>query len=487
MNDGIRQRGAAVRPAWWPRAVVWAAAAFCAAHLAVTLGWVFAPGVNEYREWAQADAALRIFSPGGPYGGGAEEGIYLYGLLYPLLGGALHRLVLGDVLVELRLLSYALTWCTALVAARMLWRRTGEAWVAALGCALLLVVDWQNVTGTATPAPLGSLLLLLAIGRAEARKPVAAGVLSALCFFVKPYFVAVCLPLFVFFCFRSRRAALRYSAAALLSGLAMCLSVKAVFPYYFAYNVVHHLAAASAVWGHLGRQVLIGALIFSPLFAVALLSLRRPRAALRADAAALCAVLLCLVWLRLGLHAGAFMSYAYHLCLPPLVVFSLSCVPALRLRWRGLFALSVLAIPIVGGSLWLNLPLPPRGLYGQGRTLAAVVPSGAVNLSPAMARTAYTRGLRSLDNGQGQYVSSLYSDRPAVLALFPEVRDLRRRAQTFEPELHGAVASGRWAWVVSDARSIVPPAAFRQAGYAEQARRTLRVGVHDIDVFLWKK
>ncbi|MBR1732541.1 MAG: hypothetical protein IJ729_02215 [Alloprevotella sp.] len=453
---------------------------------------MFAPGLDEYREWADAEAALTIFGQNGPYADGYHTGIYLYGLLYPLLGGALHFLFHGDILVELRLLSYALTWLTALFAAHMLLQRTGKTWIAALGCALCLVADWHGVTGSAISAPLGSLLLLAAISAANRRRPVTAALLTVLGFFVKPYFVAIYLPLQIYFFLHRRRDALCYFAACLLAGIAIALAVKIVYPYYFVYNVVHHLNAAIRDPFHLLKQANIVVLLFAPLFVLGIVRLARQRRIALTDATGLSAIFLWIVWLRLGMHAGAFMSYTYHLCLPPLVVFALAFLPDLKRRWRVLYAVWIFVAGLIVGSCWHNLPVYKAAYKtNQQQIMQDFFPEGddysrAACLTPSLARFAVQRGVPVVDNGMWGYVPSLNSTRRAVLFLFPEVRDLRYRAQTFEPSLHEAIAEHRWDVVYTDAfYCIVREEEMLRAGYTKHEGEIQLDPRHRIKVFRW--
>lgn len=461
-------------------------------HIAVTATWIALPGVNEYREWAQAEAALTMWQMDGPYSGEAGTGIYLYGLFYPLLGALVHACLGGDVLPELRWLSYVLTWSVVLTGGWIVWKHVRVFWAASLAAALLLLVGWQNTVGVATPAPLGSLLLLLAIAAAQHQHPSLAALLTVSCFFVKPYFVVIAFPLLVFFILRNRRNAWLYGAVLMLGGMSAVFVVRQVYPYYFVYNVVHHLNAASSDWHHLVRQVLISGVLFLPLFCIMCTYIykhvcRRERGeeGINADAYGVSALLLLVVWLRLGLHVGAFMSYVYHLCLPPLVVFALVNVCHLRSRYRRMvFAAGVVLLSLVVGSAWLNLPMPP------GRAAVQVTlpnSSSAASLSPALARFADARGIKSYDNGQGQYVSTLYNNHPLARKLFPEEEDLRSRVQQFEPNLRRMVAERRWKTLYSDSWSMVSPDEIRQAGYHLCARQVRRVGVHDVEIYTWCK
>lgn len=458
---------------------------FCVFHAAVTVGWIVSPGMNEYREWAQADAVLRLFRPGGPYAGPDSDGIYLYGFLFPLLGRGWHALWGGDLLPSLRALSYALTLAAAGLSAHIIYARSRRAWAAALGFSLLLVADWQNVTGTATPASLGTLLLLAALWAAP-RGSLLPAVLTVALFYVKPYFVAVFLPLLLFYGLTNRRRAAAYlTEVAALAALSVA-AVRWWFPYYYVYNVVHHVAAASSDVAHLLRQLAWSAVFFFPLVVLLAVRMRRER---KADAFALSALCLFLAWLRLGLHTGAYMSYVFHLWLPPLVVAALSGAPPLSAPRRTAFAAVCLGCSLLLPAAVLTLPLPPapseRAAWRSTLQAVAACPADStLNLSPL---TACVRVGLCPDNGQGQYVSTLYQPRPWLLRLFPEQADLQARATGFENALQAAIDCGSYPVVVADSHSLVTERQLRGAGYLPVRSRRLRVGLHTFGVCIWRR
>lgn len=466
------------------RLIVLLCVLFAACHAGFTLGWATFPYANEYREWAQAEAALHFCAAGGPYAGPEGGGIYLYGFLYPLLGHAVHALFGGDVLLELRLLTYAFTLSTAALAARLVYEESRRTWAVALAFVLLLSVGWQNVPGVASPASLGTFLLLLAL-RLSRRGPVAPAVLTVLLFYVKPYFVALYLPLQVYFALRGRREGITYFAAFALTGVLSVVAVRAVWPYYYIYNMVHHATAASASMPHLLRQLAWSALYFLPLLWLFGRTLKQH---IR-EAYALAAVCLFVVWLRLGMHTGAFMTYVFHLWLPPLVVASLARVG--EVRRQNFFAAGVLLLAVVAAHKHL-LPDPPgaeeRAAWETvARQMERCEPGRTVCLSPMMASVASACGQRVADNGQAQYVCSLYNPSPLLRLLFPEEEAMQTRAETFEPRLLDELEHGPYKCVVADGGSLFDAMQLRMAGYHPYGSWNLRAGRYDSMVTIWKR
>ena len=472
----------------------WLAAAFalfCALHVVLTAGWIFAPCPAEYREWAHVAAARTMAAGGSPYEPGFS--FYLYGPLFPAFGALWERLTGGPPLVFLRLLAYLFTWATALLAASEVWRRSGSRLAALAGAAVLLCCDWLNVTGSAHPAPLGVFLLLATLVAADRGRPVLAAVLTVAAFYVKPYFLAVLFPVALFFLLTSRRRLAVYALTSALVGTLSVLLVRALFPYFFVFNVVHHFNMATFSLPHLGRQLAWLSIMFLPLGAVLLPELRRGAGRVWRDVYFLAALALFLVCLRLAGHVGAFLSYAYQLWLPPLAVcaFSAAAGPGLRRGGRCLFFGAVLFLTLGVGSVRFNLVLPPsasqRAAWERARADVCGRSGGRVaSFSPLFQNVGGGSEICSFNNGETEYAPSLCPDRPLVARLFPEARACCPFSRSFGRRVEAMLASGRWPVVVTDDWAYVSPAQLSAAGYREAERVTVRVGVHDVAVSRWE-
>lgn len=471
---------------------MWAAlfAAFCVVHVVVTLRWMVLPFPLEYREWAHVAAARTLAAGASPYEPGYD--FYLYGFLYPALGALWQKCTGSAPAFFLRLLSYLCTWTVALLAAAEIRRRTGGLAAPAAGVALLLCVDWLNVTGSAHPAPLGTLLLVLACLAARKGQASVAALLVMAAFYVKPYFLAVLLPLGLYFLANDRRRFLHFLCAFLVAGSLSVWGVRQLWPGYFVCNVVHHFNMSTFSLSHLARQLAWLGVFFFPLAAVVAVALwRRPRLLLR-DVWLLSAVALFVVWLRLAGHVGAFLSYAYQLWLPPLVVFALSPTVRLRLfpRFRTVF-FSLLLVCSLGVSSWrFNLVPPPTGeqraawqrAQADVRRATAELP---LSFSPLFAEGAAGSRVICLNTGETEYTPSLSSDRALVLRLFPETERFRPFADGFDRQIDALLDFHSFPVVLTDGLSYVDEARLRAAGYVPLRRYVLRVGVHDVEASLW--
>lgn len=464
--------------------------AFCVIHVVVTLRWMVLPFPLEYREWAHVAAARTMAAGASPYEPG--PGFYLYGFLYPGLGALWQRCTGADPAFFLRLLSYLCTWAAALLAAGEIRRRAGGVAAPAAGAALLLCTGWLNVTGSAHPAPLGTLLLVAACAVARKGRAWAAALLVVAAFYVKPYFLAGLLPVGLYFLMAGRRRFLHFSCALLAAGCLSVWGVRQLWPGYFVCNVVHHFNMSTFSLPHLARQLAWLGVFFFPLVLTAFAAVRRRPRLLFDDVWLLSAVTLFFVWLRLAGHVGAFLSYAYQLWLPPLVVFALS--PGVRLphfpcRRVCLFAL--LLVFSLGLSAWrFNLVAPPseaqraawRRAQADVRRAAAAT---SACFSPLFAETAGGSKMVSLNTGETEYAPSLSSDRALMLRLFPETERFRQFAGGFSRRTDALLAARRFPVVVTDALSYVDEARLRAAGYKPLRRYVLRVGVHDVEASLW--
>lgn len=444
----------------------------------------------EYREWAHIAAARTLAVGASPYEPGTD--FYLYGFLYPGLGALGQRCTGADPALLLRLLSYLCAWAVALLAAAEIRRRAGGLVSSVAGVALLLCVDWLNVTGSAHPAPLGTLLLVVACRAARKGQAWTAALPAVAAFYVKPYFLAVLLPLGLYFLANDRRRFLHFLCAFLVAGSLSVWGVRQLWPGYFVCNVVHHFNMSTFSLSHLARQLAWLGVFFFPLAAVVAVALwRRPRLLLR-DVWLLSAVALFVVWLRLAGHVGAFLSYAYQLWLPPLVVFALSsgwCRPSFPRRRAGVFVL--LLVFSLGLSSWrFNLVMPlsagQRALWQRAqadvRRATAVLP---LSFSPLFAEGAAGSRVICLNTGETEYAPSLRSDRALVLRLFPETERFRPFADGFDRQIDALLDFHSFPVVLTDGLSYVDEARLCAAGYVPLRRYVLRVGVHDVEASLW--
>ncbi len=460
----------------------------CAAwQIASLIGWALEPFPIEYREWANVDAAMRFFSPDGPYGDAEGTGIYLYGLLYPLCGALAGKLS-GDVTLGLmRTLSIGFTLLTALLVSLEVKRGAAKEWQLTMALSafnMLLAVGWQGVPGVAVSAPLGTLLLVLTLLALKREQVVLSALFAVLAFYVKPYFVAIALPSAVYLWQAiGPRACARYIIILCSLAVGSVLAVRAVFPFYFVYNVVHHLAAASRSLPHLLHQLGWIGLLYAPLW---LLLCRGPW---RRDAYAVATFCMVLVFLWVGGHVGADMTYFLHLVLPPLALCALPRMELLQPAHRAPMLFAIIALPLMGGAWRFYCP---RILSGEERRawtslheMVERLPQTAIVCSPCAAPLAAQRGLTSFDNGQAQYVSSLYLDNKAVSLLFPEQRALRQRASTFEPNLRERISRHEWPVVVVDTWSLLPANFLLQAGYERTKVIPLRCGRHELAAEVW--
>ncbi len=454
------------------------------------------PGLNEYREWAHADAAWLMTQGGSPYAvGDGSADVYLYGFLYPMLGAALQWLTDADALLLLRWLTCALTLDVGRIVATEIFRRSKSRLSALMGFAVVLVAGWQNVVGTAHPAPLGTLFVLLALRAADRRRTVAAALFTVLAFYVKPYFVCVAAPVLVFFVAHDRRRALLYALLLLVVGVASALIIREIFPAYFVYNVVHHFNAASASPLHLLRQLFWLGLTLLPLWALSLVRTARAPRLLREDVWLLATVVFFVVWLRLGLHVGAFLTYAYQLWLPTLAVFALSAAAKLhRAGWRAAFFLSLLMLSLGVGAWRFHLVMPlsedERKTWADVQTrLDESRNDGEVAIfTPLLARAAADQpGVCALNNGETEYIPTLNTDLPTLRRFFPEIALTEHRAQHFMPTVQSDLRLHKYNTVFTDDFSYISPSTLRAAGYVQVAAFPLRCGVHRLEVTEWKK
>lgn len=471
-------------------AILLLAMAYCAVHGLVTAEWIQTPFPNEYREWANVEAARAVLS-GKLYGTEAGDGIYLYGFVYPLLCHCAGQMSDGEWLTVARVVTYTMTLLTALLGMLVVYRHSRSVVAACLAFVLLLTTGWYNVTGVAHPATTGVFLLLLTLCLSSIRGGWCwCALTTVLCFYTKAYFVAVFFPVFHCLWLRARRQAWLYAAVCLLLGLLSVVAVRQVYPAFFAFHVVHHLHAASRSWLHLLTQLAVLSALFFPLGWMAVHRCCREGGLRRLDVYGWSACLLFIIWLRLGMHTGASYTYAYQLWWPPLCVYALSVRPFPPGKWPYWPVWLTLAISLYGAGAYLNLPLHASATAdNRGQLPDAFLrqypPEAVACFSPAMAVYADGRGIPLYNNGQTQYVPTLYSDNALLQCLLPELKDLKPRSCGFGRRVEQLVRSGRQTVVITDSFSYLPDSLMLSAGYQPARTFTLRIGRHRIVVTCW--
>lgn len=464
---------------------------YCIAHFLITLAWMGSPYPNEYREWANIEAACEIYS-GRLYGMHDDDGIYLYGFLYPWLCRWITDGIGGSLLINARAVCYACTLLSAGLGAYMIRRRGGSAVASALGFALLLTTNWYNVTGVAQPATLGVLLLMLSLYFADVKRNgwLWCAVMTVLCFYTKAYFVAVFFPLFIKWFIQSHRTAWLYTGACLTLGLLSVFIVQAIYPAFFAFHVLHHLNASTGSLRHLIMQLGPLTLFFFPLWLMAALRIRSKGGFRDLDVFGWSAVLFFIIWLRLGMHVGAAFTYAYHLWLPPLCIYALSGVRYNGNRYQriGLWLCTLFGLYVAGYQLNLPRYAPVRDFNRENfhSDILLMTPSESIAcFSPAMAVYANQYAIPLYNNGQSQYVPTLQTNNHLLKALLPDMEKVEHRSNNFEKRMVSLIKGRTKRMIVTDNFSFLPDSLLLSAGYSRQASTLLQTGRHKLEITFW--
>jgi hypothetical protein len=417
-------------------AVAFAVAGF-AWLAAIYLRMLVSPAPQEMREGALVVTTLALLDLRNPYAvDGLAQAGNLYGIVYPLAvlpaaalfgaGLAVHRAVAG--------FGFALA---AWLLHRLLRREGVDRLTAALATALVAAGWLYWVGATARPDGIGIAVMMAAYAVAaprpdDPRRFALCLVFSLLGLATKLYFVfpAGVVAAYVFL-FRSWRRGLAFGIAT-LGGIAGALALLALlFPGYPVLVLGANLAATGYDVGHLLRQSRDWAVFSLPLLAAlaAVLACRaRPPAFWSFAALAALAALLA----ALGGHAGAHMSYFFHLLSPPLALAVLGAAARQAVPRRAL----VLALPVamLANAHWF--PLDPdrfteaeAGFAVAERLLAA---AEAPLVTTELAAMAALEGQPAPETGHSEYFPDY-----AVLDPPPLLQPLWLPRETIARELAG--------------------------------------------------
>jgi hypothetical protein len=387
----------------------------------------------EYREGA-AQVMTQIFLEGGnPFSLEYQPlGMNNYGVGYSLAALPFAKLF-GNTLMVHRGVSLLFLLGTLLLVAGTLFKLRREAWASLLGGVFIVVVLAGRGGLGAFPSSMGAFLFLAAIlipflYSFSLPSLIASALLSLAAFYTKPYFaISFGIVAAYTFAFVSKRRGILYCLFFLLAFPLLFLGVRYGFKLYFIDTIVSNLSNARQSSDHLRDQLVQLAVEFYPviLLGIMLFFLNTPDSwrgdPLREDASPRSkwdaplfrtpihyfafVFILCLLafLLVLGHHKGTNMIYAYHLVLPPYILWLFS-LPRSKNRF------SLVAVCLAFGNILIlyNLLLNPSFLRQVDSQEWAglrehIRASNRVVNSPAVASMLIDAGVTPVDSGQTEY------------------------------------------------------------------------------------
>jgi hypothetical protein len=393
----------------------WAAVSLLAVTVALGLQqlWVITwwPFQHEFREGAMAATAYALRLGLNPFSLKHQpQFVNVYGPLYPVITALLAKDPQSSFIVA-RVVSSAAIVANCLVLSWWISRVSSP--LIAIGAGVCFLFHQLDASSGGFPASLGTLLLVAPIAWIDVRgatvkRVVGGGLIGALAFMTKPYFIVVSVILGLVSLTRlSWRATLLYGVLTGVTLIGVFLAYAYLFPALWINTILHHMAVVRFDPQYRSEQVAFFARQTWPLlcsFVVFLiaLSLRYCRETLRTtlttvvrDPAVLAACLTgALFYFKMSGHSGS--ALGHYLC----HIFT----PFFLVVWSK--ALWGLCLRIEGEAARLS------------RALGALLLSGSVFLSHAWHRPL---GLTSEERGAWELVRSYVRQSSLVLADPPSV------------------------------------------------------------------
>ncbi len=498
-----------------------ASALYCIIFIVFSFYWLSSPYPNEYRELANVDIT-RIFLQGeNPYDiENISPFFYVYGFFMPLLTSWLYSFINFlpiDLLLFQRFIALVATILCGWISAKEVKSSTNSSVYAFLAFSMVLIVGWSMGLCVAFPNTLGVFFMLLTLYRAKRIKSVGqiliVSVLTVLTFFVKQYFVIVFFLVLVWLLFRSKKHALYYTLFSFLCFTCAAVIVNYVYPTFFSIAIVHHLAVASYSISFLIKQLLVTGLFYFPLIILFILivysyknkfgkmeisfNLSRTwdlpliQMPVSPDIYAVATCLNFLAILRLGMHAGAYMTYFYQLLIPVLTIYTLSHIDILKKgRTKNIFLLLTVVFSLYHIGFFVNIPksINEREISEWEnfyKILDADKTKGLYIYSPLLAKYAWDHQLPVWNNGHTEYISTLKSH-GIIEHIFPEANKIVLKNEKQLNRLYQQITTLELPVIITDNLSFLKPSFLKQVGYYATDSVSLKAGTTpNYTVYRW--
>jgi hypothetical protein len=442
---------------------------------AVVTAWM--PYPIEFREGAAPVMTQFLLEGRNPYALDNQPlGTYHYGIVYSAIVLPLAALFGNGLLVHRVVTILFILLCAGLVGWSIF--RGNRRLSVAAACGLLVAMALATRGGVgAFPGSLGTFLFLAVLIIPFRRSFDWPGLLwstllSLAAFYTKPYFVlALAIVVAYTFLFVSKQRALHHVLISAAAFLLSFIVVRRVFPLYFVYVIFTSYLDAGPSAPHLLTQIIRLNQEFFPTIALGFLILlalwksrsritgtsgrlpaagfRRPAEPLlaeRMDYFGLAAAGSVLAFLLiLGPHTGQFMTYAYQLVLPPLLIWL-----GLRLNLQGRMRWAIAPV-LVLNLVWFGVVrLNPALLDLQhhrdwARLYRLIDHSQNILNSPVLVGEMIKDGKWPVDSGQSEYYYILTREYAALGTLLgPDYEELHARGREYLDSIMASLRHGEY-------------------------------------------
>lgn len=499
-----------------------ASAVYCLIFIIYSFYWLISPYPNEYREFANIDITRMFLEGKNPYDTvNIPPFFYVYGFVVPLLTSWLYSLISFihiDLLLFQRLIALSGTVLCGWISAKEVKNQTNSIVYAFLAFSITLIVGWSMGLCVALPNTLGVFVMLLTLYKAKRIKTITdiygVSFLTILSFFIKQYFVIVCVPVFIWLLFRSKKQALYYVLFSIFCFICAASFINYLYPAFFSIAIVHHLAIASHSLSHLIKQLAVTGLFYFPLLLLFLLvvynryknisgkviisfNLRKDRnsplikLSEMPDIYAISVCVYFIVILRLGMHEGAYMTYIYQLFIPVLAIYTLSGIDILKKdKLKNVVLIGTVLFSLYHIGLFINIPREMNdrekseweSLY---KILDADKTKGVQIYSPLLAKYAWDNQLPVWNNGQTEYISTLQNS-SVISHIFPEANKIALKNRDWQLQLHQQISTFQIPVIITDNLSFLTSSFLKQAGYCITDSVSLKAGTTpNYTVYRW--
>lgn len=437
---------------------------------------VFIPYPIEYREGVSQVLTQLLLNGENPFLAANQPlamnnyGIFYSFVVFPFV------ILFGNILAVYRFVNFIILFFIFLIVSQTAYKNGGDRYIS-LACGLMIAIVVPSWGGFgAYPSVLGTLLF---VGAAlfpfrfsfSFKSLWMSAFLAVLAFYTKPYFVlSFGVVLSYIFLFVSKRKGLLYGLIFGLLFISFYFPIRLVFDFYFIDTFWGNVANASRSYTHMSKQLIELVKEFAPIIGLAgwivannfrkyQRSVSSRTTLIQLDFQNLDQPLfyrslnyfafwgLCSLFafvFVLGVHDGAYMTYAYHLVLTPFLLWFAQSIDLKIYKDKVVLPLILLNVMILAFT-FLNINfLSQRDSSEWAELYHYVADSDTILNSPVIVSAMIERNMMPVDSGQTGYYYAIRDPYPQSKFLGPDFSVFQTRGEEYKESISKQIKDKRY-------------------------------------------
>jgi hypothetical protein len=432
-----------------------------------SIATIFMPYPIEYREGVSQVLTQLLLNGENPFSAANQPlAMTNYGILYSFVAYPF-VVLFGNTLAVYRSINFIILLFIFLIISQTAYKNGSDRYIA-LACGLMIVIVVPSWGGYgAYPSIMGTFLFISAAlipfrFSFSIKSLWISAFLSVLAYYTKPYFVlSFGVVLSYIFLFISKRKGLLYGLIFGLIFISFYLPVRSVFDFYFINTFWGNVANASRSFDHMRKQLIELVKEFAPVIGlmawIVIGDFRNIQRVVFSKTTrfqfnirnfneplflsplnyflfwGLCSVL-AFVFV-LGVHDGAYMTYAYHLMLTPLLFWFAQRADLKVYKDKIVMPLILLNV-ITLSFTFLNINfLSQRNSPEWAELYSYVSDSTSILNSPVIVSAMIERNKMPVDSGQTEYYYFIRDPYPQSKLLGPEYSVFQMRGEEYKESI----------------------------------------------------